>query len=231
MRSKLRYMGALWALSLLTVSISAHAATASDVARALRVRITDTFRCENLQVTVVPYADQNLTNQGRFHSITVRADSASRSGIAMKPLYIKALDVVVDMPKLFAADPKVDTKSRGKTQLHIEINEDDLTEGLRQAQDVIPDLAASLKGGQITLTGTYRMLVGNKFKMAGKLKVVDGAKINFVPTAVKVNGIPIPVSGVKVVLAKINPLLDLSTVVMKPRIASMVVENGKLVAR
>ena len=226
MRSKLRYVGALWALSLLTVSISADAATASDVARALRVRITDTFKCENLQVSVVPYADQNLTNQGRFHSNTVRADSASRSGIAMKPLYI-----VVDMSKLFAADPKVDTKSRGKTQLHIEINEEDLTEGLRQAQDVIPDLAASLNGGQITLTGTYRMLVGNKFKMAGKLKVVDGAKINFVPTAVKVNGIPVPVSGVKVVLAKINPLLDLSTVVMKPRIASMVVENGKLVAR
>ena len=190
MRGKLGYMGVLWALSLLAVSISSDAATAADVARALRVKITDTFKCENLQVSVVPYADQNLTNQGRFSSITVRADSASRSGIAMKPLYIKALDVVVDMPKLFADDPKVETKSRGKTQLHIEITEDDLTEGLRKAQDVIPDLAASLGGGQVTLTGTYRLLVGNKFRMAGKLQVVDGTKI-----------------------------------------ASMVVENGKLVAR
>jgi len=220
---------ALCVTALFVLPLVAEAVTAADVARKLREEILATFECEDLEVSVVAYPDQRLTDQGRFKSVTVRAGSASRAGIVMRPLYTKGTDVVFDMAKMMGNPSSIDTKSRGATVVHVEITEDDLTKGLRMAQDVIPDLAATLNGGQITLTGTYRLLVGNKFKMAGKLVTKDGYKIDFVPTAVKVNGVPIPVSGIKVVLAKINPLLDMSTVVMKPKMTTMTVENGKLV--
>ena len=45
------------------------------------------------------------------------------------------------------------------------------------------------------------------------------------------NGVPIPVSGLKVLLAKLNPILDLSTVIMKPKITSLEVKDGKLIAK
>ena len=89
-------------------------------------------------------------------------------------------------------------------------------------------MKASCKGGLLTLTGTYKLLVGNKFKMSGKLQIKNGQQINYVPTAVKINGVPFPVSGVRMILAKINPLLDLSTVVMKPKVNVITVESGKL---
>ena len=213
------------------VPASAEDIGAGQVAKRLRDKFLSQWQCENLQVSVVPYADQSLTNQGRFCTISVRADAAVRKGIAMRPMYVKGSDVTLDLGKLFAEECSVETKSRGRTEMHIELSEDDLTEGLRQAQSAVPDITASLQNGLITLTGTYKLLIGNKFRMAGRLECEGGYKINFIPTAAKVNGVPIPVSGLKVLLAKLNPILDLSTVIMKPKITSLEVKDGKLIAK
>ena len=231
MRSRLTCACAVAALLGLGVPASADAVSAAQVAKRLRDKLLSQWECENLQVSVVPYADQSLTNQGRFKTIAVRADSAVRKGIAMRPMYVKGTDVTLDLGKLFGEQFSVETKSRGRTEMHIELAEEDLTEGLRQAQDAVPDISASLRGGLITLTGTYKLLVGNKFKMAGKLECEGGYKVNFIPTTAKVNGVPIPISGLKVLLSKLNPILDLSTVIMKPKITSMEVKDGKLVAK
>jgi hypothetical protein len=39
------------------------------------------------------------------------------------------------------------------------------------------------------------------------------------------------VSGVKILLSKLNPLLDLSEVVMEPRITSITIAQGKIVVK
>jgi len=217
-------------LAALVFSLSAGAMTATDVAERLRDRIVVDWKVKNLEVTVAPYS-QAETERGRFKSITVRADSAEKGGIAMRPMYVKGTDVVLDLGMLFSPGSRVETKYRGATEMYIELSEEDMNEGLRQAQDVVPDLKATLQNGQITLTGTYKLLVGNKFKMSGRLEVPDGYKINFVPTAAKVNGIPVPVSAVKTLLSRLNPILDLATVGMKPRISSLTIEDGKLTAK
>lgn len=231
MRPRTACTWAVAAMMVLVIPASGRADTAAQVAKRLREKLLSQWECDNLQISVVPYADQNVTSRGRFKTISVRADRAVRKGIAMRPMYVKGADVTLDLEKLFGEEFSVETKSRGRTEMHIELAEEDLTEGLRQAQDAVPDIAASLRGGLVTLTGTYKLLVGNKFKMAGKLQCEGGYKINFIPTAAKVNGIPIPISGLKVLLAKLNPILDLSTVIMRPKITTMEVKDGKLVAK
>lgn len=216
-------------LTAATASAWSEPVTVAGVAKRLRARLQEVFKCENLQVSVVPYADARRTAKAEFHTVTVRADSATRRGITMRPLYVKGQDVVFDAKKLYGDPSVVETVRRGKTEMHVELTEKDMTSGLRLAQDAVPNISVSLQGGLITLTGTYKLLVGNKFKMAGKLQCKDGYHINFVPTAAKVNGVPIPVSGVKVLLSKLNPLLDLSEVVMKPKIKTITVDKGKLV--
>jgi hypothetical protein len=223
-------LAATAALACFVFPLNAEAVTATDVAKRLRDRIVTDFKVENLEITVVPYS-QVESDRGRFKSVSVRADSASKAGISMRPMYVKGLDVVFDLNKLFAPDVTVRTKSRGQTEMYVVLNEDDLNEGLRMAQKVVPDLTASLQNGQITLTGTYKFVVGNKFRMSGKLEVPDGYRINFVPTAVKVNGVPLPVSGVKILLSRLNPILDLSDVVMQPKVTSLTIEEGRLVAK
>ncbi|MBM3474964.1 MAG: DUF2993 domain-containing protein [Armatimonadetes bacterium] len=223
-------LSALLALALASLPLSAGAVTASDVAKRLRDRIVSQWEVQNLEVSVVPYS-QAETDRGRFQSVSVRAESATRSGLALKPMWVKGTDVIFDLPKLFGPEMSVQTKYRGATEMYVVMSQQDLNEGLRMAQKVVPDLAATLQNGQITLTGTYKFVVGNKFRMAGKLTVPDGYKISFVPTSCKVNGIPIPVSGVKILLSKLNPILDLSEVVMKPRITSITIEEGKIVVK
>jgi hypothetical protein len=224
-------LGVLVAVGLAWLPDGAGAVTAGDVAQRLREKITGTgWEVQNLEITVVPYSDRD-TNAGRFRTITVRADYAAQAGIAMRPMYVKGADVVLDMGKLFGPEFTVDTKYRGQTEIYVVLYENDLNKGLRLAQKVVPDLTATLQSGLITLTGTYKFVMGNKFRMSGKLQVVDGSRINFVPTAAKVNGIPIPVSGVKILLSRLNPILDLSEVIMQPRLTSLTVEDGKLVGR
>jgi len=230
MTRRLSLSAAALAVTLASLPLSAGAVTATDVAKRLRDKIVSQWQVQNLQVSVTPYS-QTETDRGRFKSVSVRADSATRSGLALKPMWVKGSDVIFDLHKLFGAEVSVQTPYRGGTEMYVEMNEQDLNEGLRMAQKVVPDLNASLQNGLITLTGTYKFVVGNKFKMAGKLSVPDGYKINFVPTSCKVNGIPIPVSGVKLLLSKLNPILDLSEVIMKPRINSITIADGKIVVK
>jgi len=223
-------LSALLALVLASLPLSAGAVTAGDVAKRLHDRIVSQWQVDNLQISVVPYS-QAETDRGRFQSVSVRADSATRAGLAMKPMWVKGTDVIFDLQKLFGPEMSVHTKYRGATEMYVVMSEQDLNEGLRMAQKVVPDLTATLQNGLITLTGTYKFVIGNKFRMAGKLAVPDGYKISFVPTSCKVNGIPIPVSGVKILLSKLNPILDLSEVVMKPRITSITIAEGKIVVK
>jgi hypothetical protein len=215
----------LWA-----VSSVAGAVTATDVEQRLRNEITSAWKVQNLEVSVAPYS-QAYSDRGLFKSVMVRAEVADIAGIVVRPVYVKAMDVTFDMPLMLGRDPAIRTKSRGQTAINLVLYEKDLNEGLRRAQKVVPDLTATLAGGQITLTGTYKFIWGNKFRMTGKLSVPDGYRINFVPTAAKVNGIPIPVSGVKLLLSKLNPLLDLSDVIMQPKVTAITIEDGKLTAQ
>ncbi len=217
------------ALAVLLLPAVAEAVTAAQVAQRLKEKIMRRWEVEKLEVAVVPYASQTMTDQGRFKSISVRADAATQKGITIRPMFVKGSDVAIDLPPLFGPDYKLQTRQVGKTWLHVEMSENDVNEGLNRAQNVVPDLKAELRDGQIVLTGTYRLIVGNKFRMAGKLECKDGYRINFVPTAVKVNGIPVPVAALKPVLGKINPLLDTSEVVLSPRISSIEIADGKMV--
>ncbi len=217
------------ALAVLLAPAAAEAVTAEQVAERLRGKITRRWEVKNLDVKVVPYDSQQLTDQGRFKAISVRADAATQKGITIRPMFVKGTDVAIDLPPLFGPDYKLRTRHVGKTEMHVEMAEDDVNEGLSRAQDVVPDLKAELENGQIVLTGTYRFIIGNKFRMAGKLECKDGYRINFVPTAVKVNRMPVPVSVLKPVLGKINPLLDTSEVVLSPRISSIVIKDGKMI--
>jgi len=213
------------------VASSAWAAvSATDIEQRLRNEINAVWKVQNLEIAVTPYS-QAYNDRGLFKSVMVRADVADIAGIVVRPVYVKAMDVTFDMPLMLAKNPVVRTRSRGQTEVYLALYQDDLNEGLRRAQKVVPDLTATLAGGQITLTGTYKFVWGNKFRMTGKLSVPDGYKINFVPTAAKVNGIPIPVSGVKLLLSKLNPILDLTGVIMQPRVNSLTIEDGKLIAR
>ncbi len=229
MRKQTALVMALVALAMTLVATAAEAVTADQVAQRLKEKIMRRWEVENLKVNVTPYESQALTDQGRFKAISVRADAATQKGITVRPMFVKGTDVAIDLPPLFGPDYKLQTRHVDKTWLHVEMSEKDVNEGLNRAQDVVRDLKAELRDGQIILTGTYRLIVGNKFRMAGKLECKDGYRINFVPTAVKVNGIPVPVMALKPVLGKINPLLDTSEVVLSPRISSIEIADGKMI--
>ncbi|MGQ9732959.1 MAG: LmeA family phospholipid-binding protein [Candidatus Zipacnadales bacterium] len=224
------FCGVTCAAVVLGFSSTAETITAAQVASRLREKIMSQWKVEGLEVSVVPYSQAD-TDRGRFKTVSVRAESATRDGITLKPMWVKGTDVVFDLSALFGPQFRVQTKSRGTTEMYLVLAEEDLNTGLKMAQNVVPDLHATLADGQITLTGTYKFVVGNKFRMSGRLEVKDGYKINFVPTAAKVNGVPLPISGVRVLLSRLNPLLDLSQVIMQPRIRSLTLENGRLIAR
>ncbi len=206
------------------------AATAAQIEDRLRQKIVSRFGCQGLEVHVFPYSAQ-ATCAGHFRAITIRADAASRWGLTLRPVYVKATDVTLDLAKLFAPACEVETKCVGSSEVHIELSEGELNKALGLKQGKVRDVHATLQSGQVTFTGTFQFLTGNRFRLVGKLQCTDGERINFVPTDAKINGVPVSVGALQPLLAKLNPLLDMGEMALAPRVKSITVGDGRVVVR
>ena len=59
----------------------------------------------------------------------------------------------------------------------------------------------------------------------------DHRKINFVPTAVSVNGIPLPAGPLRSMLSKLNPLIDFANIPLQPRVDEIKVEKDYILIK
>jgi len=206
------------------------AATAAQVEDRLRWKIASRFECQGLEIHVIPYGAQ-ATSVGRFRAITIRADAASRWGLTLRPVYVKATGVTLDLARLFAPACEVETECVASSEVHIELSEGELNKALSLKKGKVRDLHATLQNGQVIFTGVFQFLTGNRFRLVGKLQCTDGQRINFVPTDAKVNGVPVSVGALQPLLAKLNPLLDMGEMALAPRVKSITVGDGKVVVR
>ena len=67
--------------------------------------------------------------------------------------------------------------------------------------------------------------------MVGKLKVEDHRTVHFVPTAVSVNGIPLPAGPLRTMLNKLNPIIDFQTIPLKPRIDQIEIKDDYILVK
>jgi hypothetical protein len=87
----------------------------------------------------------------------------------------------------------------------------------------VTELDVHLGEGEVRVTARVQALVSVRVEATGRLETVDGAKIEFRATQVKVAGIGAPGGLVDAVLAEVNPLLDLSGLAIPVRITGVIV--------
>ena len=192
--------------------------------------IKEKWTCKNLQVKVIPFQSDSMTQAGRFQAIVFQADAISRKHITVAPIYVKAFDVTIDIYTLFYKN-KIRTSKRKKTVVEAKMSETDLNKLLQMKDMPIKDPAVDFGDNILTFTGEYAAVFGHRLLMEAKLQIVDHCKINLVPTKVKINGIPLPAGPVRSLLSKVNPLLDMSEVPLQPRLDTITITPTHIIMK
>jgi hypothetical protein len=219
-------------LVLLLVASAAFAAPVTpDKVRDKIVRIIQQkWSCKNLDVKVVPFSNDALTQAGRFQAIVFQADAITHEHITVAPIYIKAFDVTIDIYTLFYKD-KIRTTKRKNTIAEAKMSEADLNKLLQMKEMPIKNPRVAFGNNVLTFTGEYAAVFGHNLMMQAKLQIVDHRKINLVPTKVKVNGIPLPAGPVRSLLSKVNPLLDMSEMPLDPTLDTISITPTHIVMK
>jgi len=217
-------------LTAIVASVAYGAVSAEGVRNRISSKIRERYQVKNLVIKVIPFESDYWTQRGRFRSILVSADKMERKGIAIRNIYMKGFDVTLDIPQLYA-EGDVETKSRKKVVFSGRIYKDDLNKLLALKKMPIKNLAVDFVDGKLVFTGTYRFGFGHSLRMAGKLSIEEHRKINFVATAASVNGIPLPAGPLRMLLNKINPLVDCQTIPLKPRVDRIEIKDNYILIK
>ncbi len=220
----------LVALVATTAMLAYATVTVEGVRNRISQKIRLKFKVENLVIKVVPFESDSWTQQGRFQSIVVAADKIHRKGIAIRNIHIKAFDVVLDIKELYG-DGDIKTKSRQKTVFSGRAYKDDLNKMLALKKSPIENLRVDFENNKLVFTGKFRFAFGHNLRMVGELRVEDHRKINFVPTAVSVNGIPLPAGPLRSMLSKLNPLIDFANIPLQPKVDEIKVEKDYILIK
>ena len=192
--------------------------------------IKEKWTCKNLDVKVVPFANDGMTQAGRFQAIVFQADAISHKHITVAPIYIKAFDITIDIYELFYKSHIYSAK-RKNGAIEAKISEADLNKLLQMKDMAIKNPRVDFGDNALTFTGKYAAVFGHDLLMEAKLQIVDHRKINLVPTKVKINGVPLPAGPVRSLLSKVNPLLDMSEMPLHPELDSITITPTHIIMK
>lgn len=204
----------------------AWAITSDQVTTRIRNKINSKWATSGLKVTVVPI-NATETAKGHFQKISVTANSVMLRDVKLTGVNINATDVTLDLNELVRKNQVVTTR-RKSGHFTARVSEGDLNKALSHKKDTIQDLRVALSNDTLTFTGKYKLGLGANLKLVGRLESPDHYKVNFIPTHAAVNGIPLPAGPLKMVLSKMNPLLDFRTIPLNPRVEKISVQSGCL---
>ena len=177
---------------------------------------------------VQPDPNPNRASSGWFKLIAVTADAIQRRGVKLAPVIIKVWDVHIDLNK-FLSKGKLVCYAKGRDYYFAKLSEADLNRALRLKKNMpIKNVKAYLRDGRIIFTGVYHLAFGHRLRLEGKLVPKKGSEVHFIPTRASVNGIPIPAGPLRLLMRKLNPLLDMKNVPLHPTVRSIVIRNGYL---
>ena len=223
-RRSVAVSGIVVALVAVTAMLAYATVTVEGVRNRISQKIRGKYKVENLIIKVIPFESDSLTQQGRFQSIVFSADKIERKGIALRKIYIKAFDVTLDTAQLYAGGA-VATKSCKKPTFSGRVYKPDLNRLLALKETPIENLRVEFENKKLVFTGRYNLGFGHNLRMVGELKVEKRRKINFIPTAASVNGIPLPAGPLRTMTNKLNPLIDFDKIPLKPRVDQIKIEN------
>jgi hypothetical protein len=204
---------------------AAAAVSVEDVERRIRKKLQKKWVCKDLVVEVVPYESQSETDKGHFKSILLKADVAKWKGLAIRPIYLKSQDVVLDIPKL-VKDEDIVTKSCKKTTFKARMGETDLNGLFQKKKMPIKNPKIDLGKGDVTFTGTYQVArLGSNLKLVGEFDVKNETDLWFSVKKAWISGVPLPSSVLNQVLKLVNPLINFSELPFSPRIKKFQIED------
>ena len=219
-----------WATALalgLFMSTAGAAMTPDQVAARMRSRMMHLWTVCNLRIAVTAYPGNANLDKGAFKQIKVTADSITVSGVKMTQVLMQAQDLVLDIPALRTKND-VRVIRRGADKIYARISEADLNRALTHKKNSIENMRVKLGHGTLVFTGRYRFGLSTSLMLQGRLEAPDGYRINFVPTKAAVGGIPLPATPLRTVLNRMNPLLNLKSIPLAPRVDRLIVQPGYL---
>ncbi|MFQ5808266.1 MAG: DUF2993 domain-containing protein [Armatimonadota bacterium] len=209
------------------------AVTVEQVKQGIENYMNRKFKCTDLKVQVVPYANPALLQRGRVQTVVITVKRADKKGIIMNDLYLKATDVTISLDALFEMG-KLRTPSRKTATIRATIKESELNEAFGRMKMPIDQFTLKFEKGQVVATGVYKFIFGNKLKMIADLvpksKCADPTQngIHFVPQRAWVNGLPLPIGQVRALLSKINPIIDFGSIPFAPEVKKPLIRKDTL---
>lgn len=156
---------------------------------------------------------QEQLQQGFFPHIVFEFRDGDFDTGKVKHLFVDMKDVQLDFENLLLWD-RIRFVKQGNIQYICEITEDDLNNAIFKADKKKMPLRnprIELREGTMKLSGGYKHALGTtNVRLEGSMKLVEGTKIHFQPTSLKLSILPIPGFVYRQIFEKVNPIADLA---------------------
>ncbi len=201
--------------------------TDEQVRQKLSAKIAERWKCSDLDIELYPYSDPGRQGTGWYKYAAIKAtDAVHPSGVRMAPISIEVWDVHLSLSKLFQSNQVV-VLSKSAERYLMRLSETDLDRAAKLKHDMpIQNVKVELQNGVVVFTGVYKLVFGHNLYLAGKLQVKNREEVHFVPIKASVNGIPIPAGPLRVLMNKLNPIIDTADVPLHPLLRDVKVEDG-----
>ena len=192
-----------------------------------RVLPADMRRSE-IEQRIGQWLDRHLRNPDRLRVVCTPAGDGWKSGafdqiaidvrggkLDMVPLSsgkLRLKNVVIDLPRLFT-DGEVVITSSGPAEAHLEVSEEGLNSVLADKAEKlkVEQPHIELRDGLVEFSGRMKTLViKNDVVTAGRFEIVDGAKLNYLPTRLKVGYLALPGAALAALARRFNPIVELA---------------------
>ncbi|MBI4840530.1 MAG: DUF2993 domain-containing protein [candidate division NC10 bacterium] len=165
--------------------------------------------------------------QGSFSWVKLSMSGGLFEKIGISHAAVELTNAVLDMGELLLAD-RLRLRSYRSLEFLVEVSEAELNRFVF-AEAKSPSVQfpkVELKNGTIRVSAHVRSF--GKVALEGAFEVVEGSKINFVPSSLRVGILPLPGFVTRALLNRVNPVADLTKLNIKVRPDLIVSRPGRL---
>lgn len=167
----------------------------------------------DVRVEIAPTTQEQL-QRGFFPHIVFEFHDGDFDTGRVHHLLVDMKDVQLDFENVLLWD-RIRFANQGHIEYLCEIGEEDLNNAIFKSGErkklKIKNARIELSDGSMRLSGRVPHGLGStNVRVDGSMKVVDGSKIHFTPTSLKLSILPMPAFVAREIFSRINPIADLT---------------------
>lgn len=180
---------------------------------------------EYLRIEFFPTEKAELS-RGYFERIDIQMKNTTIKILNVAEANISLNGLRIDLQELYD-DGTIELINASEVKFHFLIDEASVNKAILEKKVPISNPHMKFNNGSLTFRGKWQTLfLRSEVETKGRLEIVDGNKIVFYPSRVKLNSIPLPKLIRNTIVHKINPIINMETMKFISAIDKIILKEG-----